>query len=225
MYQTFPKWIQSWRDLPLKVNQWCNVVRWEKRTHPFLRTTEFLWQEGHSVHATEADAIAMVMQALGWYRKFYEEYAAIAPYAGVKSASETFAGAKRTFSIELVIPDGKALQAATSHNLADHFAKVFGIEFSDEKGAKQNPFQTSWGLSTRALGGIVLVHGDDAGLILPPRLAPVQVVILVIGGNDAAKAEELKRYADALACTFEEDGIRAVVDAKQEQSMGYRINT
>jgi prolyl-tRNA synthetase len=224
MYQTFAKWVHSYRELPMKVNQWCNVVRWEKRTHPFLRTTEFLWQEGHTVHATEADAMEMVLRALNWYRKFYEEYAAISVYAGVKSQSETFAGAKRTYSVELVMPDGKALQGGTSHNLADHFAKVFDIEFSDEKGEKRRPFQTSWGLSTRSLGGIILSHGDDAGLVLPPRLAPVQVVVLAIGGNNEAKAAEVERYARGVAKKLTDAGLRVTVDANAKQSLGYRIN-
>ncbi len=224
MYQTFAKWIQSYRELPMKVNQWCNVVRWEKRTHPFLRTTEFLWQEGHTVHASEDDAMQTVLTALGWYRKFYEEYAAISVYAGIKSESETFAGAKRTYSIELVMPDGKALQGGTSHNLADHFAKVFAIEFLDETGERRHPFQTSWGLSTRSLGGIILAHGDDAGLVLPPRLAPVQAVVLAIGGNDDRKAADVERSARTLAEELTAAGLRVAVDTNTKQTLGYRIN-
>lgn len=224
MYQTFAKWIQSYRELPFKVNQWCNIVRWEKRTHPFIRTTEFLWQEGHTVHGDEEDAMMMVKKALGWYRKFYEEYAAISVYAGMKSESETFAGAKRTYSVELVIPDGKALQGGTSHNLADHFAKVFGIKYLDEKGEKRHPYQTSWGLSTRSIGGIILVHGDDAGLIMPPRLAPTQVVILVVGNTDAEQLANIEEHAKKLVDQLDAVGVRVVVDANVKQTLGYRIN-
>lgn len=224
MYQTFANWIHSYRDLPLKINQWCNVVRWERRTHPFLRTTEFLWQEGHTAHATPDEADAMARKALGWYQKFYEEYAAIAPYVGVKSESERFAGAEETYSIEIVIPDGKALQAATSHDLADHFSKVFEIEFLDEAGQKVNPHQTSWGLSTRAIGGIILVHGDDAGLIMPPRLAPVQVVVLVVGSKDESQAAATETYAKGIIERLETAGVRVVLDMNTKQSLGYRIN-
>ncbi|HTY40222.1 MAG TPA: proline--tRNA ligase [Candidatus Paceibacterota bacterium] len=223
MYQTFAKWVQSYRDLPLKINQWCNIVRWEKRTHPFLRTTEFLWQEGHTAHATADEADAMAKKALGWYKKFYEEYAALAPYVGVKSASERFAGAEETYSIEVIVPDGKALQAATSHDLADHFSKVFEIEFLDETGRKVNPHQTSWGLSTRAIGGIILVHGDDAGLIMPPRLAPVQVVVLTVAGKDGLSAE-VESYAKNIIDKLENVGLRAALDVNVKQSLGYRIN-
>ncbi|HEY4520703.1 MAG TPA: aminoacyl--tRNA ligase-related protein, partial [Candidatus Paceibacterota bacterium] len=152
MYRTFSNWIQSYRDLPLKINQWCNVVRWEKRTYPFLRTTEFLWQEGHTAHKDEQDAEEMALKALEWYRKFYREYFAIDPYVGLKSDSERFAGAKRTYAIEIVSPDGKSLQAATSHNLSDNFSKVFEVQYLDENGQKNFVHQTSWGLSTRAIG-------------------------------------------------------------------------
>src|SRR6056297_564929 len=149
MYKTFSDWIESYRDLPFLVNQWCNIVRWEKRTYPFLRTSEFLWQEGHTVHKTKDEAKEMVLKALDWYKKIYKDYLAISPYIGIKSESEKFAGAEKTYSVELVIPNGKALQAATSHNLGDNFSKVFDISFLDENGEKSHPFQTSWGLSTR----------------------------------------------------------------------------
>ncbi|MEK7589120.1 MAG: proline--tRNA ligase [Patescibacteria group bacterium] len=219
MYKTFSDWIQSYRDLPLKINQWANVVRWEKRTYPFLRTSEFLWQEGHTVHQTEAEAIEMTLKALKWYKKFYEEQFAISVYAGIKSESEKFAGAKTTYSIEMVIPDGKALQAATSHNLSDNFAKVFDIEFLNEEGKKEHPFQTSWGLSTRSIGGLILSHGDDSGLIVPPRVAPHQVVILIVGGDATVKDHAMK-----ISHQLRQRGVRIAVDIDSEHSLGFRIN-
>ncbi len=224
MYATFGKWVQSWRDLPLKINQWCNVVRWEKRTYPFLRTSEFLWQEGHTVHADEDDAMAMVLRALEWYRRFYEEQFAISPYVGLKSSSEKFAGAERTYSVEIVLPDGKALQAATSHYLGTHFAKAFDITYLDDAGKSTITHQTSWGLSTRAIGGLVLSHGDDAGLVLPPRVAPQQVVVLAVGGKDEAKAQSAIAYARTLTDHLQHAGVRAVLDEDMNHSMGYRIN-
>lgn len=223
MYKTFAEWIHSYRDLPLKVNQWCNVVRWEKRTYPFLRTTEFLWQEGHTVHQTEKKAVEMALKALRWYQKFYEEYFAISPYIGVKSEQEKFAGAKTTYSVELVIPNGKALQGATSHNLSDNFSKVFDIVFTDSKGNKRHGLQTSWGLSTRAIGGLVLVHGDDAGLILPPKVAPLPVVIMVVADSES-KAKKLQKYAENIADDLKNGGVAAMVDTNYKHSLGYRIN-
>ncbi|MBI3952545.1 MAG: proline--tRNA ligase [Candidatus Doudnabacteria bacterium] len=224
MYKTFVDWIQSWRDLPLKVNQWCNIVRWEKRTYPFLRTSEFLWQEGHTVHRTPGEAEEMVLKALGWYKKFYEDYFALSVYAGLKSKGETFAGARETYSIELVMPDGKALQAATSHNLSDNFSKVFGIEFLDETGKKVNPFQTSWGLSTRAIGGLVLTHGDDSGLVLPPKIAFTQVVILPIVSKDVKIQEKISQKTAEIHSELVEKGINAVIDDDFKSSLGFRIN-
>ncbi len=223
MYKTFADWIQSYRDLPLKINQWCNIVRWEKRTYPFLRTSEFLWQEGHTVHQNEEEAIAMALKALEWYRRFYEEYFAISVYAGVKSEQERFAGAKTTYAVELVIPDGKALQGATSHDLSDHFARVFEIQFLDEFGAKRYPRQTSWGLSTRSVGGLILSHGDDAGLIVPPRVAPHQVVVLAVMG-DGVQGRDVEAAAARVVTELQEAEIRAVLDADTKHTLGYRIN-
>lgn len=222
MYDTFADWIQSYRDLPLKINQWANVVRWEKRTYPFLRTTEFLWQEGHTVHVTEEQAMEMVLEALSWYKKFYEEYFAISVYAGLKSKNETFAGAKATYSIELVMPDGRALQAATSHNLSDHFSKVFEIQFLDDDGQKKNPYQTSWGLSTRAIGGLILSHGDDAGLVLPPMVAPHQVVIVVVASEN--NQGEISNYAKEIYESLKSTGVRVRLDDRLHLSLGRRIN-
>lgn len=221
MYDTFSDWIQSYRDLPLKINQWCNVVRWEKRTYPFLRTTEFLWQEGHTVHRTEEEAMEMVMQALGWYKRFYEEYFGISVYAGLKSRGETFAGAKSTYAIELVMPDGRALQAATSHNLGDHFSKVFEILFLDDDGQKKNPYQTSWGISTRSIGGLILTHGDDAGLVVPPMVAPYQVVVVAIGKEED---ESVKEYAINVFNKLKSFGLRVKLDDRLYLTLGRRIN-
>lgn len=224
MYKTFASWIKSYRDLPLKINQWCNVVRWEKRTYPFLRTTEFLWNEGHTVHASQKEAVEMALKVLDWYKTFYEDYYAISVYAGIKSETEKFAGAKTTYSIELVIPDGKALQGATAHNLADNFSRVFNIEFLDEKGKRQNPFQTSWGISTRAIGGLILTHGDNAGIILPPKIAPTQVVILLVKGKNDKEEKSISAYAQKLFRVLENAELRVAMDANTKHSLGYRIN-
>ena len=224
MYKTFVDWIHSHRDLPLKINQWCNVVRWEKRSYPFLRPKEFLWQEGHTVHQTEDQAEEMALKALNWYKKFYEEYFAISTYVGLKSKGETFAGAKRTYTVELVMPDGKALQACTSHNLSDNFSKVFGIEYLDEEGKKINPFQTSWGLSIRSIGALVLVHGDDSGLILPPKVATVQVVILPISTKYVEVQEKTMRAAEEIRERLSKKGLKVVLDDNRKSSLGFRIN-
>ena len=224
MYEMFSKWIGSHRDLPLKINQWCNVVRWELRTFPFIRTCEFLWQEGHTAHETEEEAMEMVLQALDWYKKFYEEVFAISPYIGEKSGSERFAGAKRTFSIELVMPDGKALQGATSHYLGQNFAKPFNIQFSDRQNKLQYVHQTSWGLSTRALGGLIMTHGDDNGLILPPRIAPYQVIIITINSKDQQTAAKLRAYVRTIEDQLAKEDIRITTDSDNDKTLGYRMN-
>lgn len=223
MYAMYAKWVHSWRDLPILINQWANVVRWEKRTYLFLRTTEFLWQEGHTVHETEEEAIDMAMAAQDWYRQILEDYLAIPVYQGTKSDTEKFAGAKTTYSNEALMPDGKALQSATSHNLGQNFSRVFGIEFQSKQGGVEFGWQTSWGLSTRALGGMFLTHGDDNGIILPPKIAPVQLVIMPIhkkekdGGLLSARAAELKE-------SLGNAGIRVRVDEREEPSVGRRFN-
>jgi prolyl-tRNA synthetase len=185
---TYAKWIQSYRDLPILINQWNNVVRWEKRTILFLRTTEFLWQEGHTAHRTIEEAEERTLMMLDIYRAFAEEDAAIPVIAGRKSENERFAGAWRTYSIEALMGDGKALQAGTSHNFATNFAESFDIQYLDSDGQRKYCATTSWGASTRLIGGIIMVHGDKAGLILPPRLAPYQVVVVPIWRNDTEKA-------------------------------------
>lgn len=180
MYEVFSGWIRSYRDLPLLINQWANVVRWEMRTRLFLRTTEFLWQEGHTVHATEIEADNRARMMLEIYRQFAQEYMAIPVIPGMKSESEKFAGALCTYTCEAMMQDGKALQFATSHNLGQNFSKAFNVSFSDENNVEQYGWQTSWGLSTRTIGGLIMTHSDDKGLVLPPKMASIQVVIIPI---------------------------------------------
>lgn len=192
----YAKWIQSWRDLPVLINQWCNVVRWEKTTRPFLRTSEFLWQEGHTVHRTEEEAQEETLKMLEVYRDFVENDLAIPVIKGRKTEKEKFAGALRTYTIEALMGDGRALQAGTSHNLGQHFAKVFDITFLDRDDERKYAWQSSWGVSTRLIGAIIMVHGDNRGLKLPPLVAPVQVIIIPIMPKKAkemvlAKAGEL----------------------------------
>jgi len=184
IYAMFAKWIQSYRDLPLLLNQWANVVRWELRTRLFLRTTEFLWQEGHTAHVDEADAEREAKTILGIYRRFAEEWMAMPVITGVKTESERFAGALRTYAIEALMQDNKALQAGTSHNLGQNFAKAFGVQFQTAAGGLEHVWNTSWGVSTRLIGGLIMTHSDDNGLIAPPKLAPVQVVIVPIWKSD-----------------------------------------
>ncbi|HEY4518511.1 MAG TPA: proline--tRNA ligase [Candidatus Paceibacterota bacterium] len=223
--KSFASWISSYRDLPMKLNQWCNVVRWEKRTYPFIRTSEFLWQEGHTVHATKESADDMVMTAIGWYRKFYEEYAALAPYIGIKSSSERFAGADETYTVEMVMPNGKALQGATSHYLGENFTKAFNVSYLNDQSEKVLAKQTSWGISTRYIGGLVLTHGDDAGLVIPPKLAPTQVIILPIcKKEDEYIGSELSVAVDKIAATLKAGGVRAKVDSNFQHTLGYRMN-
>lgn len=223
MYAMYAKWVHSWRDLPILINQWNNVVRWEKRTYLFLRTTEFLWQEGHTVHATEADDIDLAMDAMDWYRQILEDYLAVPVYQGMKSVTEKFAGAKTTFTNEALMPDGKALQGATSHNLGQNFSKVFGIQFQNKEGKTEYAWQTSWGLSTRSLGAMFLVHGDDSGLIMPPKIAPIQVVIMPIlksGVDDKA----LQAYCGEMKEALTNGGVRVKLDNREEPSIGRRFN-
>ncbi len=210
MYEIFSGWIRSYRDLPLLVNQWTNVVRWEMRTRLFMRTTEFLWQEGHTVHATHDEADQRARQMLEIYRVFAEEFLAIPVIPGQKSESEKFAGALRTYTVEAMMQDGKALQFATSHNLGQNFAKAFDVKFLDQNSEMQYGWQTSWGLSTRTIGGLIMCHSDDKGLVLPPRVASTQVVITTIGPVDS-KPMVLQRALE-LKAEMEERGIRVEVD-------------
>ena len=193
IYHMFAKWVQSYRDLPLLINQWANVVRWEMRTRLFLRTLEFLWQEGHTAHTTHDEAEEETRRMLGVYRTFMEEWMAMPVVTGQKSESEKFAGALRTFSCEAMMQDNKALQAGTSHNLGQNFAKAFELKFQTEKGDMDFAWNTSWGVSTRMIGGLIMTHGDDNGMVTPPRLAPIEVVIVPIWKSD----EERTRLCDA----------------------------
>lgn len=222
MYATFSKWIQSWRDLPLLVNQWANVVRWEMRPRLFLRTTEFLWQEGHTVHATEQEAEEETLKMLDVYKDVSENYLAVPVVAGQKSDAERFAGALRTYCIEGMMQDGKALQMGTSHNLGQNFAKAFDVMFVDKENKKQYAWQTSWGVSTRLIGGLIMAHSDDRGLVLPPEIAPVQAVIIPIWKSDEQQIA-VTAVAETVKKNLEDRGVRVHVDARAHESMGTRM--
>jgi prolyl-tRNA synthetase len=219
----YAKWIDSWRDLPVLINQWANVMRWEKVTRPFLRTTEFLWQEGHTAHRTAEEAHEETLKMLEVYRAFAEEDLAIPVHKGVKTESEKFPGAERTYSIEALMRDGKALQAGTSHDLGQHFAKVYDITFQDQDGERRHVHQTSWGVSTRLVGALIMGHGDDQGLRLPPRVAPVQAVIVPIYRKDEEKESVLAfagRVKDALLAA----GVRVKLDDRDQHTPGWKYN-
>jgi prolyl-tRNA synthetase len=213
IYSMFSKWIQSYRDLPLLMNQWCNVVRWEMRTRLFLRTLEFLWQEGHTAHATEAEAETETRLILSIYRKFAEEWMAMPVITGIKTDSEKFAGALRTYAIEGLMQDNKALQAGTSHNLGQNFAKAFDVKFQTAEGGLDYVWNTSWGVSTRLIGGLIMTHGDDTGVVTPPRLAQWQVVVVPIYKNDMERASVMEA-ADRIVREIKTAGIRVHLDAR-----------
>jgi len=213
----FAKWIQSWRDLPLLVNQWANIVRWELRTRMFLRTTEFLWQEGHTAHATHEEAMEEVLRMLDVYADVAENVAAIPVIKGVKTRAEKFAGALRTYSIEAMMQNGLALQSGTSHDLGQNFGKAFNVQFQSKEGQLEYVWQTSWGLSTRMIGGVIMTHSDDKGLVLPPHLAPVKAVVVPIYRKDSDKAAVL----DAANRIAKEVG--AKVDDREGQSPGAKF--
>ena len=219
IYAMFAKWVQSYRDLPLLINQWANVVRWEMRTRLFLRTTEFLWQEGHTAHATEPEAEAEAQLILGLYRKFMEEWMAMPVLTGLKTDSERFAGAIRTYSCEALMQDNKALQAGTSHNLGQNFAKAFEVSFQTAAGDMDFVWSTSWGVSTRLIGGLIMTHGDDVGMIAPPRLAQWQVVVVPIYRTDEDKALVFEA-AVALRVELQEAGIRTQIDLREGMKPG-----
>ena len=222
IWNTYKTWIQSYRDLPLLINQWANVVRWEMRTRLFLRTTEFLWQEGHTAHATSEEAIAETMQMLNVYAEFAEEWMAMPVIRGVKSENERFAGAVDTFCIEAMMQDGKALQAGTSHFLGQNFAKAFDVKFSDKENKLDYVWATSWGVSTRLIGALVMAHSDDDGLVLPPKLAPIQVVIIPI-----FKGDEQKKAIDEKVMPLLEDfkalGISVKYDDDESSRPGWKF--
>lgn len=219
----YSKWIQSYRDLPVLINQWGNVVRWELRTKLFLRTLEFFWQEGHTAHATLEEAEAETLQMIGIYRDFAENEAAVPVIVGRKSATERFAGADQTYSIEAMMGDGKALQSGTSHNLGQNFAKAFEIKYLDKNGVLQHCWTTSWGVSTRFIGAIIMVHGDDQGLILPPRLAPYQAVIVPIFKTDEEKAQVMEAARRVRAELVAAD-VRTILDEREGCSPGFKFN-
>jgi prolyl-tRNA synthetase len=217
----YSKWIKSWRDLPMLINQWANVVRWEKVTRPFLRTTEFLWQEGHTAHETAEEAEEETLKILALYKEFAETELAIPVVSGVKSDSEKFAGACRTYSIEALMGDGRALQAGTSHNLGQNFARAFNIQFQGRDKALQYAWTTSWGVSWRLIGGLIMTHGDDSGLVLPPRVAPFQVVIVPIPRGNWK--ETVLPRAEAIRDELTAAGVRVKLDATEENSPGWKF--
>jgi prolyl-tRNA synthetase len=222
IWNTYKTWIQSYRDLPLLINQWANVVRWEMRTRLFLRTTEFLWQEGHTAHANADEAIAEARLMLTIYADFVENYMAVPVIRGVKTASERFAGAIDTYCIEALMQDGKALQAGTSHFLGQNFARAFDVKFSDKQNKLDYVWATSWGVSTRLVGALVMAHSDDEGLILPPRIAPLQVVIVPIYKGDERK-EQLEAKGKELAVALKKAGIRVKFDNNDNNRPGWKF--
>ncbi|MEO6759971.1 MAG: proline--tRNA ligase [Saprospiraceae bacterium] len=219
IWHTYRDWIQSYRDLPLLINQWANVVRWEMRTRPFLRTTEFLWQEGHTAHATATEAVAETRQMLDVYAQFAEEYMAMPVIKGRKTANERFAGAVDTYCIEALMQDGKALQAGTSHFLGQNFAKAFDVFFLNKDNQQELVWATSWGVSTRLIGGLIMTHSDDDGLVLPPRLAPVQVVIVPI----PKPSPELDEAAAKIAAELKAQGVRVKIDNDDQNRPGFKF--
>jgi prolyl-tRNA synthetase len=221
IYSMFAKWIQSYRDLPILLNQWANVVRWEMRTRLFLRTTEFLWQEGHTAHATHEEAVAEALQMLEVYRRFAEDFLATPVLTGTKTTREKFAGALTTYCIEALMQDGRALQAGTSHDLGQNFARAFDVKYQDDRGDWQHVWNTSWGVSTRLIGAVVMSHGDDNGLVLPPRVAPVQVVLVPIWRNDDQR-EQVLAAAGPLVEPLRRAGVRVHLDDRDNVNPGFK---
>ena len=216
----FAKWVQTWRDLPMKYNQWCSVMRWEKATRPFLRTSEFLWQEGHTLHASMEEAQQMTLDMLEVYRECAEDVMALPVYVGQKSEKEKFAGARATYSMEAMMQDGKSLQAGTSHNFGTNFSEAYGIQFQNKDGKLQYAEETSWGVSTRLIGAIVMTHGDERGLRLPPRIAPIQAVILPIAAHKPGVTEACEKLFQELKAA----GIRVKLDDRDSVSAGFKFN-
>ena len=222
IWNTYKKWIQSYRDLPILVNQWANVVRWEMRTRLFLRTAEFLWQEGHTAHATKQEAIDETEQMLNVYADFVENHMAIPVLKGIKSANERFAGAEETYCIEALMQDGKALQAGTSHFLGQNFAKAFDVKFADKDGEQRYVWATSWGVSTRLMGALIMTHSDDLGLVLPPKLAPIQVVIVPIYKNQE-QLDAISEKANSILLSLKTAGITAKFDDDDSKKPGWKF--
>jgi len=222
MYDVFSRWVRSHRDLPLLINQWANVIRWEMRTKLFLRTTEFLWQEGHTVHATYEDAESRVLMMLNIYKKFAEEYMAIPVIAGKKSESEKFAGASGTYTIETMMQDGKALQSGTSHFLGQNFAKAFDVQFITKENKQEYVWATSWGVSTRLMGALIMTHSDDNGLVLPPKLAPIQVVIVPIYKGEE-QLQAINEKVDGIVKKLKALGISVKYDNADNKRPGFKF--
>ncbi|POY39610.1 proline--tRNA ligase [Flavobacterium alvei] len=222
IWSTYKGWIQSYRDLPLLINQWANVVRWEMRTRLFLRTAEFLWQEGHTAHATKAEALEESEKMMNVYADFAENFMAIPVIKGLKTETERFAGAEETYCIEALMQDGKALQAGTSHFLGQNFAKAFDVKFANAEGKQEHVWGTSWGVSTRLMGALVMTHSDDKGLILPPSLAPIQVVIVPIYKNDE-QLEAISNEVDVLVKAFKKLNISVKYDNRTTQKPGFKF--
>ena len=223
IWDTYRKWIQSYRDLPLLINQWANVVRWEMRTRLFLRTTEFLWQEGHTAHATKSEAISESEQMMNVYADFVENHMAVPVIKGLKTESERFAGALETYCIEALMQDGKALQAGTSHFLGQNFAKAFDVKFANKEGKQEYVWATSWGVSTRLMGALIMTHSDDNGLVLPPKLAPDQVVIVPIYRNDE-QFDAVSDLANNLMKDLRAKGVRVKFDKRDTHKPGWKFN-
>lgn len=216
----YAKWVQSWRDLPLKYNQWCSVMRWEKTTRPFLRTAEFLWQEGHTVHATPEEAQEETLLMLQVYHDFCQDVLAVPVYSGQKSEKEKFAGARATYSVEAMMQDGKALQSGTSHNFGTNFSEPFEIQYLSKEGKLEYAHETSWGMSTRLIGAVIMTHGDERGLKLPPRIAPIETVLVPIAAYKPGVMEATEQIADELKAA----GIRVELDDRDNVSAGWKFN-
>ena len=223
IWNTYKNWIQSYRDLPIKINQWANVVRWEMRTRLFLRTAEFLWQEGHTAHSNKKEAIQETKLINNLYKSFVEDFMSISVIAGTKSESEKFAGAEETYCIEALMQDGKALQAGTSHFLGQNFAKAFDVKFSNDDGSLDYVWATSWGVSTRLMGALIMSHGDDQGLVLPPKLSPYQIIIVPVfkGPDDLAS---INKYLENLKQQLDKLGIDYKIDERDNVSPGKKFN-
>ena len=222
IWSMYKKWIQSYRDLPILINQWANVVRWEMRTRLFLRTTEFLWQEGHTAHQTKEEAQKETLDILELYKKLAEEYLAIPVFTGLKTDAEKFAGADKTYCIEAMMLDKRALQAGTSHNLGQNFAKAFDVKFQTDSNSEEFVWATSWGISTRLIGGVILAHGDKNGLRMPPKIAPIQTVLIPIFRSEDQK-DEIKKYINPLEEELKSIGIRYFIDWS-DSSPGFKFN-
>ncbi|MCS7081559.1 MAG: proline--tRNA ligase [Bacteroidetes bacterium] len=223
IWDTYRNWIQSFRDLPILINQWANVVRWEMRTRPFLRTMEFLWQEGHTAHATAEEALEETLRILDLYRQFAEAYMAMPVWVGKKSESEKFAGAVETYTLEALMQDGRALQAGTSHFLGQNFAKAFDVTFQDRDGQRKYVWATSWGVSTRLIGALIMTHSDDNGLVLPPKLAPTHVVIVPVWRSEQERAAVLE-YGEGIRQELRQAGLSVLLDTDEQHTPGWKFH-